>query len=195
MFSFILFPAGLLALAGLGVALIVGAVLLVRGKTPRRSAALFAAVPLGCGCLPLLLMLVPIFSGVAWAALRPDSWAFEEVFAVAPPASLNGLEARTDPGLDSRTIYLAFESNPATKAWLEGQTANWKRVARSDWVDSSAFQGGSPRWWKGASAGFAPHGCARPVHQEFRDVGSWRDFAIIDCLSDRRIYVIAQHID
>ncbi len=140
---------------------------------------------------------------LAWAspssldnsALRPDSWAFEEVFAVDPPASISGLDASTNPGLDSRAIYLAFESNPAIKAWLTRQTRSWTSVARSDWVDSDAFQGSPPNWWKGASSGFAPHGCARPVHREFRDVGYWRQLAIIDCLSDRRVYVIVQRID
>jgi hypothetical protein len=195
MFGFILFPAGLLALAGLGVALIAGIIMFVRGNVPRRNWALWAGVPLGCGCLPLLLMLVPIFSGVVWSALRPDSWAFEEVFAVDPPASISELDASTNPGLDSRAIYLAFESNPAIKAWLTRQTLSWTSVARSDWVDSDAFQGSPPNWWKGASSGFAPHGCARPVHREFRDVDDWRDLAIIDCLSDRRVYVIVQHID
>lgn len=195
MFGFILFPFGLLALAGMGVALIAGVILLIRGKSPRRSWAVWTGVPLGCGCLPLALMLLPIFSGIIWSALRPDSSAFEEVFNVPPPAGLKGLEASTSPGLDSRAIYLAFDATPAMKTWTTGFMGWQKSVPRTDWVDSDAFQGGPPDWWKGASARFTPYGCMRPVHREFRDVGYWRQLAIIDCLSDRRVYVIAQHID
>ncbi len=190
MFGFILFPFGLL-----GVGLIAAVIFLIRGKVPRRSWLLWAGVPLGCACLPIFMVLALIVFSESWDILRPHSWAFEEVFAVPPPHGLTGLKAHTAPGLDSRVIYLALDSTPAMKTWTAGFMGWQKPVPRTDWVDSDALRGDPPDWWKGASAQYAPHRCARPVHREFQDVGYWQQFAIIDCLSDQHVYVIAQHLD
>jgi hypothetical protein len=152
-------------------------------------------LPIGLGSGPFLAIILLI--SVPWAcqAYRPASSDFGEAFGVAPGPEIKNLKGKTDPGFDSRYIYLAFDySNEAWTKILD-VSGNRPSLSKSDLVDSDVYRGGTPAWWNPASSWVGKNSCKTSRWHSMKDVNNWRDMVFIHCLSDGRIYVLASRID
>jgi hypothetical protein len=179
-----------------GIALAISSLLFRRWKTGKFAfKSGWVVVPFGCGIAPLLAIILLIVVPWACQTIRPASSDFEEAFGVAPGQEIKSLKGKTEPGFDSRYIYLAFDYSD--EAWGSILRASGDRpsLPKSDLVDSDVFQGSTPDWWNPASPWVGKNVCKNSRFHSMMNVNGWNDMVFVHCLSDGRIYVLASSID
>jgi hypothetical protein len=182
----------LIGLAGVGVGFLALIARLFMEDTKPAWRSWWVGGPL-MFCLPEIAM--GILGFVIWGAqtYRPASSDYSEVFGVAPAANITNLRGLTEPGFDSRVIYLAFDHNDPAWSAIIG------RGGFSPIPGSSALLislgGDGPAWWRANS-------CADSVKLERQydperpsEDPLWDDLAVVHCKSDGKIYVLAGSID
>jgi hypothetical protein len=145
-------------------------------------------------CLPGISMGILGFVILATQTYRPASSDYNEVFGVAPTPSITNLRGLTEPGFDSRVIYLAFDYNDTAWSQIIG-SGGFSPISDSSGLLISLGEG-SPAWWRA-------NNCADKVELERkadrerpRENGLlWDDLAVVRCKSDGKIYVLAGTID
>lgn len=157
-------------------------VLFSRGKSGRGIWAGLVGAPLGCAVLPLVLAgAVALF-----AALRPATSDYAQVFGSEPPPSITGLRGSSGGGPDWTYVFLAFDRTPASLAAVT--VGKFETDPASAMVASIAGDGGAPDW-------FAPAlDCPGRRERFLRGVRNWDDVAVIECPTLARVYVLARDI-
>jgi hypothetical protein len=152
-------------------------------------------VPMGCGTGPFVAIFLLIAIPWGCQTIRPASSDFEEAFGFAPGPEIKNLKGKTEPGIDSRRIYLAFDRSDAALETAYRLTAGRHSWRKSDMVDSLALYEKIPDWWRGASPWTKRNVCLESTHHEVDEHNGWGDIVIVNCRSDGRIYVLLSRID
>lgn len=190
-----LFPTAYFALAGL---VFCGIVIVQRrrsrdeGREPRGGGGLALG---GCAMMPFALLVFLLFGLPYLHSIRPSSDDFEEGFGRAPTKAIRNLNGLRSGGLDSLQIMLAFHSTPAAAAEVDRLLAAALAHEPTDFVGSLTFSDDTPHWWHGGPPWSQTHGCKDQRASEFEGWDNWQTVAVIDCLSDQRIYVVFYDAD
>ncbi len=146
--------------------------------------------------LPFFLLLAVSVGVPTLAILRPATSDFTEAFGWPPGPEFTNLRGETQAESDFRSIYLAFDGSPQARAALESKMAGAKEKHTTDFVDSLVDdEGTAPDWFKAGSELVSRRRCVNRKVREFDGWKDWDDFIVVDCLSDRHIYVLAASID
>jgi hypothetical protein len=183
-----------LAIAGLVVALVAALVLAIRKQKGRKAWLTFTALPLGCGCAPMLVVGAMIAIPTLYWAFRSAISDYEEVFGAAPVPAIMNLMGQTDVGMDGRRIYLAFTRSQAALAEMQKLTSKASGPQNSDILDGNGQSKSAPAWWHGHSR-LGEKGCDDLTQKGYEDFGYWRNLIIADCPSRNTIFVLASRRD
>ncbi len=189
------FPAIALMVAGLLVAGGIVAAHIFRRRKQKTGGFRLPLVIAGCASLPFGGLLALLFVVPAIQAWRPAAWDFEEGFGWAPGPEIQHLRGRTDAGVDSRTIYIAFDGTPPARNELIKRLRGSIAAAENDGLDSDIYGGNAPSWFNAASPWVKRHSCTRREYSGIANWNAWHEVVIVDCRSDGRIYAMFQSID
>jgi hypothetical protein len=180
----------LAAIAGFVFAIAAAVVMAARKTATPRRRKLWIGVPAILGLLPAIVVFAPMMATTAYNGLRPDSWAYEDVFGSSPAAQA-ALQSATRSGFDTTRIYIAVDRTSEASAQISQFVSERSPIDNSDMADSIASDGDAPDWWRAGRNIAKKRVCADVIQSHFVDVGEWTNLIIADCPSQKRIFVLA----
>lgn len=190
----LLWLAALLTLAGLAGLLVTAVVLAIarwRGHEGSEAGRLLGRLALAMLVGGLLLLGLPRLV----SRLTTRQIAFELAFGIWAPQGIGQFDAAVGRGFDFTTIFIALPDSPAARSLLNERFGQYPSGPESDLAGSLVDGGDAPDWWKGGPQWIGRNTCADRQGRELHDWREWSDVVIIDCRSDRRIYLLFNRID
>lgn len=172
----------LLWLAGLLVAIAATGAMLAWRRHSQRSGIVALIALAGAA----LLLALPRIAG----HLTSPERAFRQALGAPPPGLLTQLRAQADPGFGFTNLFVGFDSTPAARSWLVAQLGSAPRLPESDLAARLADGGDTPDWWHGAPAAAKRGQCLQRRAEELHGWNGWQRILLVDCNSDRRLYLL-----
>ena len=174
-------------LAGLAAAVIAAIVLVLKNSAwGRRQVARVGGAP-GCVAILVGLVVLLIASPAIIAAVQPASSDYAEVFGVEPGPAITNLKGSSGGGFDYRRAFLAFDRTDAALAEILARGPVTPADPASARVGMAVDDG--PEWWKTAWT------CPNRVQRIVGGQADWDEVTVVECPTERRVYVLASNID
>jgi hypothetical protein len=178
---------------GLSIAAIVWGIRRYRKSNPKND-KYWIGVPIGCGCLPFIFILVMF--GFSWGVetFQSPASSYERVFKVHPDKAIRNLQADVESSFDSYYIYLAFGRSDVAWANVVELAGGGPSGPETAALDSIVSQG-VPAWFNAGSPWLKRNTCKDAKRYFVNNYKGWDDIVLVNCRSDGRIYVMAGSID
>lgn len=147
----------------------------------RRGLTLLVGAPLGCAMLPIVAVLTLI--GLNGVMQTSDAELYREIFGDAPTISDDRMLFDDFGSGRARAIYMRAEPSAEERARMLA-TPGLRRSAITVAVFESAGIARGFSWWEVRS-------CPDAAVHEANGFRGWRQFTLLDCPAQDKVYVIA----